>query len=333
MSSRRWLLAVLACTLFAACGSKQNPVPTPSACDATANVSYDNQIKSVLEHSCTSCHSASATNRNGAPTSVNLETYADAVAHADRANSQAKQAEAESETAPARRMTVKGQRAQADAAHPGGLASEHGPEKVVERGHCQAGSQVGRRGFPGPLKPATHQVECQRRQRHARSDEGRVQKGRLKAGRGTGHGRVVAARLLLERSGRTQVERRLHPRPDGRGLFRRASLAPHRGAPPSAGFAARRVAGERNDLRPVVKQQGCLPRGYAVFVPLLFGRRGSKRFQRRGRGGGPHGKDGRNAAAAVVATMTALRNQGTAMPTAHVSGPMRGLPSGARPPC
>jgi hypothetical protein len=56
--------------------------------DGPTTVTYCHQIKPVLDNYCTSCHSSalSGAARNGAPVGVDLDTYAGAVANANRSN-------------------------------------------------------------------------------------------------------------------------------------------------------------------------------------------------------------------------------------------------------
>ncbi len=65
------------------CGTKLDP---GGSCPvAPAPVTFATVQQQVLS-TCTPCHSAKAGNRFGAPTSVNFDTYEDAVAHASAAN-------------------------------------------------------------------------------------------------------------------------------------------------------------------------------------------------------------------------------------------------------
>ncbi|HET6347069.1 MAG TPA: hypothetical protein VFH51_19185, partial [Myxococcota bacterium] len=74
----RRLLLLLSLGLGAvpACDAKINPggsCPQP-----TAPVTYTAQVQPFLRHYCIGCHSAKATNREGAPSGVNFDTYEEA---------------------------------------------------------------------------------------------------------------------------------------------------------------------------------------------------------------------------------------------------------------
>ena len=78
---------LVASFLVSSCGDKQDPVPDPADSEcANEAVSYNDQVKTILDGHCTACHSSSATSRNGAPAGVDFDTYAAAEASADAAN-------------------------------------------------------------------------------------------------------------------------------------------------------------------------------------------------------------------------------------------------------
>jgi len=68
-----------------ACGDKLDPGGDPSACTDKIRVTYQSHIKKFFQRHCLYCHSLDATNRNGAPITVNFDTYADALPVAARA--------------------------------------------------------------------------------------------------------------------------------------------------------------------------------------------------------------------------------------------------------
>jgi len=75
------MLATLAA--LAGCGEKIDAVQ-PAACTATGEVTYQGQIKPILDTLCAGCHAStlSGSARNGAPTAVDLDTYDEAAKHA-----------------------------------------------------------------------------------------------------------------------------------------------------------------------------------------------------------------------------------------------------------
>ena len=83
---RSCFAALAICGTLVGCGTKQNPGPSTASCDQTANVSFASQIQPLLERYCTSCHSTAVANRNGAPVTINFDSYTAAAANADRAN-------------------------------------------------------------------------------------------------------------------------------------------------------------------------------------------------------------------------------------------------------
>ena len=76
------LVAMAACALH--CGTKVNP---NGACAIVApNVTYEILNAQLIKSHCVGCHNPQASNRLGAPASVNLDTYDDAKAHAYEAS-------------------------------------------------------------------------------------------------------------------------------------------------------------------------------------------------------------------------------------------------------
>lgn len=73
-----------------ACGDKIDPLTAPSngGNGGPMTATYEQDIKPILEQYCVTCHSSalSGAQRNGAPTSVNFDTYELAVANSERAN-------------------------------------------------------------------------------------------------------------------------------------------------------------------------------------------------------------------------------------------------------
>jgi len=70
------------------CGDKADPFR--SVDDPGFKVTYTDQIKVILDNNCVLCHDSEkqGAERNGAPLDVNLDTYENAVAVAERANIQ-----------------------------------------------------------------------------------------------------------------------------------------------------------------------------------------------------------------------------------------------------
>ena len=89
-----YFLITLAAITVLSCGDKADPVAVVPPDDNTpgdgnaVTVSYTSDVKPVLELYCTGCHSSqlSGAARNGAPLSVNLDTYEASAANAERAN-------------------------------------------------------------------------------------------------------------------------------------------------------------------------------------------------------------------------------------------------------
>lgn len=63
--------------------------PTGSSCPTTNPPTYANFGQSFFQTYCTSCHSASSTNRHGAPGSQNYDSEADIIKHADDIDTEA----------------------------------------------------------------------------------------------------------------------------------------------------------------------------------------------------------------------------------------------------
>ncbi|MFM7203155.1 MAG: hypothetical protein ACKO6N_20395 [Myxococcota bacterium] len=71
--------------LLTACGTQEQPEGPD--CSRTPALTYENFGRGFLERNCTGCHSSYLTDmkeRNYAPLSVNLNTYADAILWLDR---------------------------------------------------------------------------------------------------------------------------------------------------------------------------------------------------------------------------------------------------------
>ena len=70
------------------CGDKADPIRAVD--DPGTIITYTNQIKAILDNNCIRCHDSDkqGAERNGAPLDVNLDTYENAVAVAERANTQ-----------------------------------------------------------------------------------------------------------------------------------------------------------------------------------------------------------------------------------------------------
>jgi uncharacterized membrane protein len=78
-----WVRPLLLLSSLCACGSKTNPGGNCAL--HPAPVSFASLQTTVLS-TCTPCHSKNASNRFGAPTSVNFDTHADAMDHDTAAN-------------------------------------------------------------------------------------------------------------------------------------------------------------------------------------------------------------------------------------------------------
>jgi uncharacterized membrane protein len=88
MASTRVLIpAVLLGLSLSGCGDKIDAVRGVCALDL-GSVTYEEQVKVILDKHCTACHGAalSGADRNGAPPSVNLDTYAGLKASATASN-------------------------------------------------------------------------------------------------------------------------------------------------------------------------------------------------------------------------------------------------------
>ena len=82
------LVFLLGCVPILACGDKLDAVvPRSGPCPAVP-VTYERDVRQILEALCTGCHAEdlSGSARKGAPTAVNLDSFAAAAAHADRSN-------------------------------------------------------------------------------------------------------------------------------------------------------------------------------------------------------------------------------------------------------
>jgi uncharacterized membrane protein len=75
-------------TLLICCGTKSDPVGGSPADGLPDTVTYTQHIRPLLEANCTGCHASTlqGANRNGAPTGVDFDTYANAVQSAERGN-------------------------------------------------------------------------------------------------------------------------------------------------------------------------------------------------------------------------------------------------------
>ncbi|MGB8295113.1 MAG: hypothetical protein WCG85_06775 [Polyangia bacterium] len=87
MPARGAIVIVIVGALAAAgCGSKLDPVPVVEGCSNTGTVTYDLQMKDFFVRNCLTCHSTTSENRNGAPATVNFDSYAAALPYATLAN-------------------------------------------------------------------------------------------------------------------------------------------------------------------------------------------------------------------------------------------------------
>ncbi len=80
-----FLFAVIA----AGCGDKADPLSAPmGGGNGADSPTYVQDVKSILDQNCLPCHSTSRSGaqRNGAPLTVNFNTYELAVANSERAN-------------------------------------------------------------------------------------------------------------------------------------------------------------------------------------------------------------------------------------------------------
>ena len=80
----RTLCLLFAALLLGACGSKIDAVQE-NACASDTPVTYEHAINAWVGRFCTRCHASNLAGsaRNGAPPSVNLDTYAAAAAAAE----------------------------------------------------------------------------------------------------------------------------------------------------------------------------------------------------------------------------------------------------------
>lgn len=79
MKLRYPVLAPALALLIAACS---NGAPTGSTCPPSSAPTYGSFAQQFMATYCTSCHSASSTNRHGAPGSQNYDTEQDLIKHA-----------------------------------------------------------------------------------------------------------------------------------------------------------------------------------------------------------------------------------------------------------
>jgi uncharacterized membrane protein len=88
----RWLYSAvvfgLAALCLVACKEKRDPFTDGGQQQLPDTVSYTDHIQPLLEGHCTGCHASyrQGADRNGAPVGIDLDTYSDAVASAERAN-------------------------------------------------------------------------------------------------------------------------------------------------------------------------------------------------------------------------------------------------------
>lgn len=74
--------------LAVACGDKLDAVQETECAQDQAEVTYEGQVKAILDEHCTSCHSSSVSGnaRSGAPSGVDLDTYQSLLPLAEQAN-------------------------------------------------------------------------------------------------------------------------------------------------------------------------------------------------------------------------------------------------------
>ena len=82
------LLTIALSFSFAACGGDDEGGENPNTCD-TSTLTYDNFASGFFTSFCTDCHSGAASNRQGAPSSVDLETLALVTTNKARAKARA----------------------------------------------------------------------------------------------------------------------------------------------------------------------------------------------------------------------------------------------------
>ena len=80
--------AVIMALAVVHCGDKMDPIQGPVDTGGIGMTTYTTDIQPILSQNCIRCHSSgnSGTARNGAPSGVNFDTYALAVASSQRAN-------------------------------------------------------------------------------------------------------------------------------------------------------------------------------------------------------------------------------------------------------
>jgi uncharacterized membrane protein len=78
----------VAALCLAACEEKLDPFVEGGQQQLPDTVSYNDHIRPLLEGHCTGCHAShrQGADRNGAPVGIDLDTYSDAVAWAERSN-------------------------------------------------------------------------------------------------------------------------------------------------------------------------------------------------------------------------------------------------------
>lgn len=87
MPSQTTNILLAALVALAGCGEKIDAVQ-PTTCSAAGEVTYEGQIKPILDTLCTGCHAAtlSGSARNGAPSGIDFDTYDGAAKHAASAS-------------------------------------------------------------------------------------------------------------------------------------------------------------------------------------------------------------------------------------------------------
>ena len=80
-------LVLLLLVGFVGCGDKSDPVGPVENDVVTGTITYTQHVKPIFDDHCVRCHGAAVqgAERNGAPSSVNLDTYVSAAANAERA--------------------------------------------------------------------------------------------------------------------------------------------------------------------------------------------------------------------------------------------------------